>query len=813
MKKYYFCNIIFIISSSFLSTTLAQMPIITAVEPVSQSVAQYEKFEAKLELTANYSNPYDYDDIAITALFTAPDGRSFTVDGFFMQDFDLNTQSGNIAALNHGVFKVRFAPDQPGEWRYVVSCATTSNTATFTEKKFKCVPGLNNKGFVRRNITNYLQFDNGKQYIPIGENMAWQVGNAYQDYKNWLTKLSDNGGNFFRMWQAHWGLGIEWRNGTSGFQGLQKYKQTSAFYQDWLFDYCTENDIYIMFCIQHHGQVSTNVNPNWSENPYNAVNGGPCQNTWDFFTNETARNHTKNRLRYIVARWAYARSIMVWELFNEVDWTDEYEQRQSDVANWHSEMAAYLKSIDPYEHLVTTSFAHDHHDPVVWHNSDIDFTQTHYYLNVPNLERTLSTGVRKYLVEYNKPTLNGEFGLGGSANSLGTLDPDGIHIHNSLWASLFSGGMGTAMSWWWDNYIEPRDLYFHFAPVAEVAQQILFKDDNFKPIISIVSGVPANLNLTPTQGWGALSDTLIAIGTGGVVTPQNAGLSFYLYGSEWNTQYRRAPVFEVNYPQNGQFVVKTANQTGTNPKIAIWLDDMLLLETAALTNQSYIIHVPAGVHRIKVDNTGTDWISISSYSFTGLGSAVDAYTLAAEDRNKVAGWVLNNNYNHEFIKNNGSPEAASGALLTLENLQDGAYLVKWFDCLTGAILQTEPAQVNNGRLDLPVPQLLWDLAFILDHQTVNVADVKHAFPVNLFPNPVSWGVINIAFELENTGLVQILLLDVAGREVQMLFNKTLPAGAQQLQSNISGYLPDGMYWVKISAGHQAATRALVIAKP
>lgn len=812
MKK---CNIIFIISSCFFSTTLAQMPVITAVEPVSEQVVQYHKFEIKLDVTAHYANPYNYDEITITTIFTAPDGRSFTVDGFFMQDFELNTQSGNIAALNNGVFKVRFAPDQPGEWRYLVSCTTDTGTDIFTEKKFQCVSGSyhNNKGFVRRNATNYLQFDNGEQYIPIGENIAWQVGNPYLDYKKWLTKLANNGGNFFRLWQAHWGLGIEWLSGTSGFQGLRKYKQTSAFYQDWLFDHCAENNIYIMWCIQHHGQVSTNVNPNWNENPYNAVNGGPCQQTWDFFTDETARNHTKNRLRYIVARWAYARSIMAWELFNEVDWTNEYEQRQSDVANWHAEMAAYIKSVDPYEHLVTTSFAHDHHDPVVWHNPDIDFTQTHYYINIPNLERTLSRGTGKYLVEYNKPTLNAEFGLGGSASSLGTLDPDGIHIHNSLWVSLFSGAMGTAMSWWWDNYIEPRDLYHHFAAVSQIERQISFNDHNFKPITSVVNGVPADLNLTPAQGWGALSDTLFKIGADGVVMPQNASLNFYLYGSEWNTQYRRPPVFEVSYPQNGQFIVNTANRTGTNPKIAIWLDGTKLLETAANINQHYAINVPTGTHRIKVDNTGTDWISITSYSFTGLGSAVDAYTLVAEDSNKAVGWVLNNNYNHEFIKNHGNPEPALGATLTLENLQDGVYQVRWLDCLTGALLQTQPAQVNNGRLVLSIPELLWDLVFILDNQTVNVTDVKQTFPVHLFPNPVSGSVVNIAFELENTAQVQILLLDAAGREIQMLFNKTLQAGAQQLQSNISNQLPNGMYWVKISAGHQVAAKSLVIAKP
>ncbi|MBK7871367.1 MAG: DUF5060 domain-containing protein [Saprospiraceae bacterium] len=546
MKKYYIYYITFIFSFIIFSfkTIHAQMPVINAVEPVATTVAQYEKFEVKLNLTATYNNPYDYEEIIVSAVFTGPNNENIIVDGFFMQDFTITSmQTGNISSINNGIFKIRFSPNQTGEWRYVVSCKTASGTATFDEKIFLCVASSNpiNKGFVRSSESNYLQFDNEEQYIPIGENMAWQNGNPIVDYHKWLTKLSENKGNFFRLWQAHWGLGIEWRNGTSGFQGLRKYKQTSAFYQDWLFDFCAEKGIYIMLCIQHHGQVSSNVNPNWSESPYNTANGGPCANTWDFFINPAAKNFTRNRLRYIIARWGYARSIMAWELFNEVDWTDQFMQRSNDVATWHAEMAAYLKEMDPYQHLVTTSYAQDHYDPIVWHNPDIDFTQTHYYINIPNVERTLSAGIKKYLNEYNKPTHNGEFGLGGSASGLGALDPDGIHIHNSLWAALFSGSMGSAMTWWWDNYIEPQNLYYHFTSLAEITNEIKFKEDHYTSITSKVNGAPADLSLNPTQGCGALADTLLTIGEGGIVTPADARLSFFLYGSLWNTGLRRRP--------------------------------------------------------------------------------------------------------------------------------------------------------------------------------------------------------------------------------------------------------------------------------
>ena len=411
-------------------------PVINDVEVMTASVEQYGKFEAGIDLTATYSNPYDYDEITVSVAFVSPNGAMKTVDGFFMQDYNLITANGNLNPTGIEEFRVRFSPDEVGTWSFTVTVTDATGTITSDGFTFECINISTpvNHGFVRTGQTNYLNFDDGNQYIAIGENIAWQNNNAYLNYKAWLDGLIENGGNFFRLWHAHWGLGIEWENG-NGFQGLRHYKQSNSFYQDWLFDFCAENGIYVMLALQHHGPVSTNVNPNWNDSPYNVANGGPCQSTIEFFTNTEARAHTKNRYRYIVARWGYTRSILCWELFNEVHWTDNFQTNKNLVADWHFEMAEYLKTIDPNNHIVTTSYGDDLTDENVWAHPDFDLTQTHIYINTPNIERALAHGNHNYLSAFGKPTLNGEFGLGGSAN-LANADPDGIHIHNSLWGRL-----------------------------------------------------------------------------------------------------------------------------------------------------------------------------------------------------------------------------------------------------------------------------------------------------------------------------------------------------------------------------------------
>lgn len=50
-----------------------------------------------------------------------------TVDGFFMQGYNLNA-NGSLTASGSGSFRVGYAPDETGTWSYVLSCTNTSGT-------------------------------------------------------------------------------------------------------------------------------------------------------------------------------------------------------------------------------------------------------------------------------------------------------------------------------------------------------------------------------------------------------------------------------------------------------------------------------------------------------------------------------------------------------------------------------------------------------------------------------------------------------------------------------------------------------------
>ncbi len=697
---------------AFTTLVNAQAPVINGITPNTTSPGKYEKFEVALNLTATYTNPYDYDEIAVSATFTTPSGKVEVVEGFYMQDYVIGG-NGFASPVGNATFKVRYAPSEVGVYNYVVRCTTAGGTATSAAGMFTAQPTPIH-GFIRTNATNYLSFDDGSQYIPIGENMGWQNGSVVADYTNWVTKLANNGGNFIRVWMSSWAFALEWKNGTNGYEGLKRYKQSSAYYLDWLLEFCKQKDVYLMLALNNHGQVSTNVNPEWNNNPYNAANGGPAANTWDFFTNATAKALHKNRLRYIVARYGYSQQVQSWELFNELHWTNDFQNRKSDFTVWDNEMATFIKEKDVYKHLVTTSYGGDEVTTNTWALPVIDFTQTHFYVNAPNIETVLAAANQNFLTQYQKPTLNGEFGLGPAGNTLSADDPNGVHLHNAIWGSMFSGGLGSGMTWWWDDYVEPRNLYYHFNGLSTFVSLLPLKSDNYRRTVATATGTGgSDATVTPGADWGKSPQANFTIDAGGNVSPGPSTMGKFIYGSTFNTVNRNPPTFNVNYPTAGQFRVVVAGVSNDVPKVSIYLDGNLVSNEIATTGQTYSIEVPAGQHAIKVDNLGIDWFQASNFVFTNIGSPLNAYVLRSAAGNKAAGYVLNNKYNWQYMKASGNvaPPAVSGGVITIPNMANGTYTMLLYNPATGQQTGSIPVTVSSGTLSASLPNIAWDLAF------------------------------------------------------------------------------------------------------
>lgn len=418
-------------------------------------------------------NPFDPADAVLSCELASPSGGAQTVCGFYYQGYQRSLVGGREVLTPVGMpqWRIRFAPRDIGEWRYrVLYSRQREDPSVLASGGFTVVADPDAPGFIGVDGDHFVDTALGAVYLPIGENLCWSESGGTYDFDRWIDDLAAQGGNYARLWVNEYppSFGIEGRGTPLGnYIG----RMDRAWALDHVLDVAERHGVRVVLCLLWHGAFSTKVNPDWSNNPYSAANGGPCARPVDFFTDRLAAEIFRRRLRYVVARWAASIAVLAWELWNEVNWVDGYDALA--VRAWHEEMGGYLKSIDPAGHLVTTSYKDPEGNPAVWRLPAIDFVQAHDY-NFLRVAERLTRLIADARGRYGKPMLFGEFGIDWrSARHQVERDSAGLHLHEGLWSAVFAGGAGTAMTWWWDGYVDRLGLYpiFHgFAAFATVAR-------------------------------------------------------------------------------------------------------------------------------------------------------------------------------------------------------------------------------------------------------------------------------------------------------------------------------------------------------
>ncbi len=447
--------------------------------PLSERARSFERFETAGQVWDDHENPFDPAEVKVDGEFRAPGGEILSTPGFITRPYQRALEGGfeRRTAVGPPRWAVRFAPPRPGlwAWRWVVS---TPNGTTATPWREVPVdpPAPGRHGFLRVSPRDarYLRFDDGTPYVAIGENTGWYDGRGSYAYDDWFAKLAASGASYARIWMPSWAFGLEW----DAALGDYSTRLDRAWQLDQVLEAAERHGIFVMLCLQNHGAFSLEHNSEWAGNPYNAANGGPLAQPEALFSDDTARELFRRRLRYVVARWGWSPNVLAWELWNEVDLVPSSPA----LVDWHVEMARTLRALDPNDHLITTSLARGDVSPL-WNLPEIDLLQMHHYayplgVDIPTV---LSARMAVQATAHpGKPRLVGEVGSDyrGPGETL-QLDPESIGFHQGLWAGLLTGGFGTGMSWWWDNLVDPQDLYFHFRPLAVLVDGIAFDAQSF----------------------------------------------------------------------------------------------------------------------------------------------------------------------------------------------------------------------------------------------------------------------------------------------------------------------------------------------
>jgi hypothetical protein len=352
--------------------------------------------------------------------------------------------------------------------------------------------------------------------------------------------------------------------------------------------------------------------------------------------------------------------------------------------------------------------------------------------------------------------------------------------------------MGTAMTWWWDNYIDPQNLYYHYKPLSSFLSNIKLKDGDYKTVTATINGGgTSDLIVSPAEGFVKATASDFTIDANGNITPDASNLSQYLFGSTYNTQYRNPPTFHVTYPVNGQFKVITAGSiSGSSPKIDIYVDGSLVLDQSAAINTTYSVNITAGAHVIKVDNLGIDWAQISNYTFTNIAPALENFVLKSADNNYAAGWLLNKKYNWQYIHDSSTtPPPVTGSSVVITGMHNGNYTINLYSCSTGLVTSTFNATVTNGTLTIPLPSVAWDVAFTATNQSVLAVSIAKFYGEEKSNENIlhieiaqSENVKSVMLERSSDGINFTVLSNVSANWIS-INGKHIYTDAQPLQGN------------------------------
>ncbi len=539
-------------------------------------------------------NPYDSAELDVWATFTGPDGTI-----------------RRPAYFDAGKWKVVLVAKKPGSYRVMLAINGAQVGTASTVKLTKAIP----EGYVRKGGTWGFQFDSGKVYWPLGHNLAWQPGPGFPELPETLATMGKNGVNWSRIWACHWDGKNPWWPRDKTKLAIGQFWTPAITNWDSIVAAADKADVRFQFTLFHHGQWSSTTDSNWGENPWNVKNGGFLNSPNEFFTDSRAKRLAKNWVRYAIARWGNSRAIMAWEIFNEVQWTDELKAHPEVVGAWHDEMADYIRSLDPVGRLVTTSS--DTGLPI-WRK--MDYWQPHGY--PPRIAPMVLATKR---VDQ-RPLFYGEV---GPAN-LGDGGPgQALAVRDGIWSGLFALQSGAAEYWSWDQ-VPKYNLLLQYKLASKIlkASRVLAEKGlrAIKPTLGVGSG--GDLKFAPGAGWETNRQYEYHL-------PVDAFTSMGKFSSYFqgrgHPEMRSEPMrFHFVVPKAGTMMVTASGLSGGGAEFVARVNGAEVLRRAWPAGGKIEpaiempIPFPKGDVTVELDNVGSDWLQISGFAIPGIAPEATA---------------------------------------------------------------------------------------------------------------------------------------------------------------------------------------------
>jgi len=719
----------------------AERVAIRSTHVVSPQVQRLEVEEIEVDARGTFDNPFDPDDVDLTAHVSTPEGHHYDVPGFFYRPFTRELASGKEVLHESGEpsWRVRIAPKEAGEYRVDLELKDRNGVAKRSGIRFNATKeGLEGMIKVSPRDRRYFEFDNGKSFYPVGANVAWGGDQGTFAYDQWLGDYGHVGANFARLWLSpSWTtFGMDQSGKPSEGKGMGQFDLGNAWRLDYTFDLAKRNHMFLQLCLESFNVLRDRDNaPWWEKTPQNSDNGGPLRVWSDFWTNGDMDRLFKMKLRYLVARYSAYSNLFAWELFNEVDLVRDFQVKP--VRDWHQRMAAELHRIDPNDHPVTTSLSNTQGNRDIDLVPELQFFQSHIY-NAPDLAGTVVD--QQSRKQWGRPHLIGEIGA-DSTGPRAKDDPDGMQIHDPMWMSIASGVSGASSPWWWDNYIATNHLYSLFNGPRKFTEGIDWPGEAFQ-LVDPTFGYPGVNKKPPLrdlildggpQLWQASSvnrPASVQVSEEGVTGP--IPLSGLQHGLRNHPEFHNPVQFRVETSHPIRFDVMVGDVSGYGgATLRVDLDGEHVMTRDFPSTDSvnhaplnkfagrYSINVPKGIHTVKVEDIGADWFTVA-YRFTDLipraKPPIDGWALLGNET--VLGWFRAEGRTWRRVcgwKETATP--APPTVVGIVGLPAGKWTVEYWDTWKGIVTSTETISVrNDGKARVSLPRIDTDIAIKMRRQ-------------------------------------------------------------------------------------------------
>jgi hypothetical protein len=438
----------------------------------------YGRATLKVALDATYQNPFDAEEVRLDAVVSLPGGGSLRVPGFYYQNFrtvhvphENLGKAERLERVGEPHWLIRYTPTVPGVHHLVIEANDASGTVRSKPMVLKVaeadVPGM--VRLPKDKAIRYFVTDRGESFYPIGFNIYGAPGHSWvEDMERWLGKMGENGCNFARIWMYY--MFFRWSE--PGHKGPPPYDHIDlgwAWRYDRVMEAAEKNGIYVQLCLDTHHPFLASKGSGLEKIGFYNKHGGPLSHPGriapDLFTNPQCRKAYRDKLRYVAARYGSSPNLFAWEFWNEVGCLPGAGNSQPQIRAWHSEMTRFLRAVDPWNHLITSSSG------TGYTGTDIDFDQPHIYGaadSVRSLDgRRWRPGQRRMFWGEAFPLPSRGYPHPSPVPQAIQIDPQGRWIHEYCFASPGLGQSATPMSWYHISYIEKQDLFSVYKPFSK----------------------------------------------------------------------------------------------------------------------------------------------------------------------------------------------------------------------------------------------------------------------------------------------------------------------------------------------------------